>query len=120
MGNVMSVIGAIPRLCALCAITVFAVLPSGRAQNLQPRLDVWDIELGVHVSSPRLQPIGPIFINKHCEKELAGKFLVLETNYFRKRGQHAFDPATQTLTPGQFESSACFEMRRVRNAGGRR
>lgn len=250
----MSVIRDFPRLGALYAMgaiavfAVFAAVPSARAQNVSARLDVWDIELGVHVSSlpvrefqdyacgtdggppgrrlaswtefercdaepsglyeihfryddeleyraratralgqverfagtrvfgrpvivsvliagdgivdglrivtdprasliqrqeaytlrnilrsrfsskgwtcadeepnERLQPIGRIFINQRCEKELAGRTFVLETHYFRKRGQHAFDPATQALTPGQFESSARFEMRRVRDAGG--
>lgn len=241
----MSVIGVIPRLCALCVTVTFAAFPSARAQNLTSRLDVWDIELGVHVSSlptrefqdyacgtdggppgrrlaswtefdrcepepsglyevhfryddeleyraravralgqvgrfegtklfgrpvivsvliagdgivdglriitdprasliqrrqaytlrnilrsrfsskgwtcadeepnERLQPIGRIFINQRCEKELADKSLVLETHYFRKRGQRAFNPATLELTPGQFESSARFEMRRTRD-----
>lgn len=250
----MSVIGALRRLGARYALgaiavfAVFAVLPSARAQNVASRLDVWDIELGVHVSrlpvrqfqdyacgtdggppgrrlaswtefercdaepdglyeihfryddeleyrarairalgqverfegtkvfgrpvivsllvaedgivdglriisdpranliqrqeaytlrnilrsrfnskgwtcadeepNERLQPIGRIFINQRCEKEVAGKFLTIETHYYRKRGQRAFDPATQVLTPGRFESSARFEMRRVRDAGG--
>lgn len=251
MGNAMLGIGTILRLCVLCAIAAFAILavpPSARAQNSPARLDVWDIELGVHVDSlpvrefqdyacgtdggppgrrlaswteferckpepsglyevhfryddeleyraravralgqvgrfegtkifghpvivsllvaedgivdglriisdprasliqrqeaytlrnilrsrfsskgwacadeepdDRLQPIGRVFINQRCEKVLPDKTLVIETHYFRKRGQHAFDPATQALTPGQFESSARFEMRRVGNAGG--
>ena len=66
----------------------------------------------------RLEPIGRVFINQRCEKEVAGKSLTIETHYYRKRGQGAFNPATLELTPGQFESSARFEMRRVGNAGG--
>lgn len=66
----------------------------------------------------RLQPIGRVFINQRCEKVLSDKSLTIETHYFRKRGQGAFNPATLELTPGQFESSARFEMRRVGNAGG--
>ena len=251
MGNAMLGIGTILRSCVLCAVAVLAVpavLPTARAQNSTSRLDVWDIELGVHVDSlpvrefqdyacgtdggppgrrlaswteferckpepsglyevhfryddeleyralairalgqvvrfegtkvfgrpvivsllvaedgivdglriisdpranlvqrqeaytlrnilrsrfsskgwscadeepdDRLEPIGRVFINQRCEKEVAGKSLTIETHYYRKRGQRAFDPATQVLTPGRFESSARFEMRRVGNAGG--
>ncbi len=249
MGNAMSVLGVTLRLCVFCVTVVFATLPTAHAQNQRARLDVWDIELGVHVTSlparefqdfacgtdggppgrrlkswtefercapepsglyevhfryddeleyrarairalgqvgrlegtkvfgrpvivsllvagdgiveglriisdpranlvqrteaytlrniirsrfsskgwacadeepdERLLPIGRIFINQRCEKEVAGKSLTIETHYYRKRGQRAFDPATQALTPGRFESSARFEMRRDRSTGAR-
>lgn len=60
--------------------------------------------------SERQRPIGRIFVNQVCTKDLEDRQLFLEAHYFRKPGQGNTDPATRELTPGQFESSIRFEM----------
>lgn len=60
--------------------------------------------------SERQRPIGRIFVNQVCTKDLDDRRLFLESHYFRKPGQGNVNPATRELTPGQFESSIRFEM----------
>lgn len=53
--------------------------------------------------------IGGMFIKTRCEKVIDNRRLVLETNFFRKRGQDRFNTLS-TWEPGQFESSSRFEI----------
>jgi hypothetical protein len=58
-------------------------------------------------------PVGDLFIKRVCERTDAEhhRKVVLRVNYFRKRGQSAFNPQLPTqLTQGQFESSARVEV----------
>ena len=50
--------------------------------------------------------VGNIHVKLDCEKvdEAAGVRYIIQTRYFRKRGQLARDPITNQLTEGQFES----------------
>lgn len=55
-------------------------------------------------------PVGKTFIKERCQKRLAdGTTVRLETNFFHKAGQSAFDPFTQEPTP-LFESTARLEL----------
>jgi hypothetical protein len=57
------------------------------------------------------EPVGRTFIKQDCRKALDGPALVvLQTRYFRKKGQHQFDPYSSKETQGQFESSVRFEL----------
>ncbi len=57
-------------------------------------------------------PVGRTFIKQTCRKTLgSGAVVTLETRYFRKRGQEAFDARSGRETQGQFESLARFELR---------
>jgi hypothetical protein len=58
-------------------------------------------------------PVGQLFVKQACERIDAEhhRKMVLRVNYFRKRGQSAFNPQMPTqLTQGQFESSARVEV----------
>jgi hypothetical protein len=58
-------------------------------------------------------PVGELFVKQACELSDAEQHrkVVLRVNYFRKRGQSAFNPQMPTqLTTGQFESSARLEV----------
>jgi len=57
------------------------------------------------------EPVGRTFIKQDCRKTIDGPALaVLETRYFRKKGQHQFDPYSGKETEGQFESIVHFEL----------
>jgi hypothetical protein len=60
-------------------------------------------------------PVGRTFIKQDCNKTLAGPSLaVMQTRYFRKKGQHQFDPQSSKETKGQFESTVHFELTLVK------
>jgi hypothetical protein len=51
------------------------------------------------------------FIKQDCRKSLDGPALaVLQTRYFRKKGQYRFDPHSSKETKGEFESTVRFEL----------
>jgi hypothetical protein len=57
--------------------------------------------------------VGTLFIKQSCELNDPehGRKVLLQVNFFRKRGQSAFNPQQPTqLTTGQFESSARLEV----------
>ena len=55
--------------------------------------------------------IGTTYVKERCRQETErGAVLLLSTNYFRKKGQYAFDPHTGAARPGDFEASCRFEM----------
>lgn len=57
------------------------------------------------------QPVGRTFVSERCRKDVGADIVALtEAYFFRKAGQDAFDPASQQLTPGRFESSARLEL----------
>jgi hypothetical protein len=57
------------------------------------------------------EPVGRSFIKQDCNKTLGGPSLaVMQTRYFRKKGQHQFDPQSSKETKGQFESTVHFEL----------
>ena len=58
-------------------------------------------------------PVGDLFIKQSCERADATnrRRIALHVNYFRKRGQSAFNPQQPSqMTEGQFESSAKLEI----------
>ena len=56
-------------------------------------------------------PVGCTFIKQDCRKTLDGPLVaVLQTRYFRKKGQYQFDPQSSKETKGQFESTVHFEL----------
>lgn len=63
------------------------------------------------------EPVEGTFIKQDCRKSLAGRELaVMRTRYFRKKGQHRFDPYSNKETEGQFESMVHFELTLARPA----
>jgi hypothetical protein len=61
------------------------------------------------------EPVGRTFIKQDCQKTLDGPVLaVLQTRYFRKKGQYQFDPHSAKETKGEFESTVHFELTLVK------
>ena len=61
------------------------------------------------------EPVGRTFIKQDCNKTLGGPLLaVMQTRYFRKKGQYQFDPQSSKETKGQFESTVHFELTLVK------
>ena len=61
------------------------------------------------------EPVGRTFIKQDCQKTLDGPALaVLQTRYFRKKGQYQFDPHSSKETKGEFESTVHFELTLVK------
>jgi hypothetical protein len=61
------------------------------------------------------EPVGRTFIKQDCRKTLDGPALAaLQTRYFRKKGQHQFDPVSSKETKGEFESMVRFEVTQVK------
>ena len=61
------------------------------------------------------EPVGRTFIKQDCNKTLGGPSLaVMQTRYFRKKGQYQFDPQSSKETKGQFESTVHFELTLVK------
>ena len=57
------------------------------------------------------EPVGRTFIKQNCQKTLDGPALaVMQTRYFRKKGQYQFDPHSSKETKGEFESTVHFEL----------
>lgn len=57
------------------------------------------------------ESIAGTFIKQNCRKMVGGPALaVMQTRYFRKKGQHQFDPYSNKETEGQFESMVHFEL----------
>jgi hypothetical protein len=57
------------------------------------------------------EPVGRTFIKQDCRKTVDGPALAaLQTRYFRKKGQHQFDPYSSKETKDQFESTVHFEL----------
>ena len=57
------------------------------------------------------EPVGRTFIKQDCRKTVDGPALaVMQTRYFRKKGQYQFDPQSSKETKGQFESTVHFEL----------
>jgi hypothetical protein len=55
--------------------------------------------------------VGRTFIKQDCSKAIGeDERAVLQTRYFRKNGQHQFDPHSGKQTEGQFESMVRFEL----------
>jgi len=56
-------------------------------------------------------PVGRTFIKEHCSKTIPDVGLaVLQTHFFRKKGQSEFDPQSGRETKDQFESLVRFEL----------
>jgi hypothetical protein len=56
-------------------------------------------------------PVGRTFVKQRCRKSVADVgTAVLQTNFFRKKGQSEFDPRTGRETKDQFESLVRFEL----------
>lgn len=72
--------------------------------------DGWDCVS--HPPAEGREPVGNQFVDEHCEKRMDGLHLVVEGRFYRRPGQAAFDPRSQELTPGRFESSARLEVYR--------
>lgn len=53
-------------------------------------------------------PAGPLFIKELCSSDSPERHLLVESHYYRKAGQTAFDPRTAGLIPtvGQFRSES--------------
>jgi hypothetical protein len=61
------------------------------------------------------EPVGRTFIKQDCNKTLGGPSLaVMQTRYFRKKGQYQFDQQSSKETKGQFESAVHFELTLVK------
>lgn len=61
------------------------------------------------------EPVGRTFIKQDCQKALEGPALaVMQTRYFRKKGQYQFDPHSRRETKGEFESTVHFELTLVK------
>jgi hypothetical protein len=61
------------------------------------------------------EPVGRTFIKQDCQKTLDGPALaVMQTRYFRKKGQYQFDPHSSKETKGEFESTVHFELTLVK------
>ncbi len=57
------------------------------------------------------EPVARTFIKQDCRKTVAGPALaVMQTRYFRKKGQYQFDPHSSKETKGEFESTVHFEL----------
>ena len=57
------------------------------------------------------EPVGRTFIKQDCRKTVDGSELaVLQTRYFRKKGQYQYDPHSSKETKGEFESTVRFEL----------
>jgi hypothetical protein len=60
-------------------------------------------------------PVGGIFVKQRCTKRIdEHSQALLATRHLRKPGQSQFDPHSGRETTGQFESTARFELLRVR------
>jgi uncharacterized protein YjbI with pentapeptide repeats len=57
----------------------------------------------------REQPIGNLTFKQDCTKIVGGSRVRLESNFYRKAGQNAIDPATGLVLQGQFRSDVRFE-----------
>ena len=56
-------------------------------------------------------PVARTFIKQRCRKTVEGSAIaVIETHFFRKKGQSQYDPQSGRTTEGQFESLARFEL----------
>jgi hypothetical protein len=56
-------------------------------------------------------PVGRTFIKQDCRKTVDGTALaLLQTRYFRKKGQYQFDPHSSKETKGEFDSTVHFEL----------
>ncbi len=63
------------------------------------------------------EPVDGTFIKQDCRKAFDGPALaVMQTRYFRRKGEHQFDPYSNKETEGQFESMVRFELSLVRPA----
>lgn len=63
------------------------------------------------------EPVEGTFIKQDCRKTVDGPALaVMQTRYFRKKGQHQFDLHSNKETEGQFESTVRFELTLARPA----
>ena len=61
------------------------------------------------------EPVDRTFIKQDCRKRLDGPSLaVMQTRYFRKKGQYQLDPQSSKETKGQFESTVHFELTQVK------
>ena len=61
------------------------------------------------------EPVEGTFIKQDCRKSLDGPALaMLQTRYFRKKGQYRFDPHSSKETKGEFESTVHFELTLVK------
>jgi hypothetical protein len=57
------------------------------------------------------EPVEGTFIKQDCHKIIDGPALaVMQTRYFRKKGEHQFDPYSNKETEGQFESAVRLEL----------
>ncbi|MFO1183283.1 MAG: pentapeptide repeat-containing protein [Bauldia sp.] len=56
------------------------------------------------------QPIGDLSFKETCSKQRNGVRLLLQSNFYRKRGQVGIDPRTNIATEGQFRSDIRLEM----------
>jgi hypothetical protein len=57
------------------------------------------------------EPVGRTLIKQDCQKTVDGPArAVLQTRYFRKKGQYQFDPHSSKETKGEFESTVHFEL----------
>jgi hypothetical protein len=57
------------------------------------------------------EPVEGTFVKQDCRKTVDGPALaVMQTRYFRKKGQYQFDPYSNKETEGQFESTVHFEL----------
>jgi hypothetical protein len=60
-------------------------------------------------------PVDGTFIKQDCRKTVDGPALAaMQTRYFRKKGQHRFDPRSNKETKGEFESMVHFEITLVK------
>jgi hypothetical protein len=55
-------------------------------------------------------PVGSRFVKTHCEKTVSGMHLILEQDFFQKKGQRFTDPESGRPQPQAFESTTRFEM----------
>jgi hypothetical protein len=61
------------------------------------------------------EPVEGTFIKQDCRKTVDGPALaVMQTRYFRKKGQHRFDPYSKKETKGEFESTVHFDLALVK------
>jgi len=61
------------------------------------------------------EPVEGTFIKQDCRKTVDGRELaVMQTRYFRKKGQHRFDIYSKKETKGEFESTVHFELTLVK------
>ena len=58
----------------------------------------------------RETPMAGIFIKENCTKLHDEGWLLIETRFLKKPGQTSFDPRTQQVVVGEFESTGRFEI----------